>query len=364
MKKNIAFVIYSLNAGGAERVVSTLSNSLCETYNVAIISLIDSKPFYTIDKKVSIITCFKEIKPSSNFIESIITNYKLYSYIKKYSKDYNIDLLIGFMTATNILATFAAKSIGIPIIISERNYPVLMKISMFWKLLRRFSYPKADKLVVQTKPIAEYFNSYVKRKRITILPNPISSHFKVDRETLQVERKNIVLNVGSLTYQKGQDILIKAFARIKPENWELHIIGEGPKRKEYEVLIEELGMKKSIKLLGRNNQISFSYLSSKIFVFPSRYEGFPNALTEAMYMGLPCISTDCPTGPSELIEHMENGILFPVDDVNQLEYELDCLIKNQNLRKEMGEKATLSVLNLNENNVTEKWSKLIDEFLV
>ncbi|CAN0605851.1 unnamed protein product, partial [Ectocarpus sp. 12 AP-2014] len=148
---------------------------------------------------------------------------------------------------------------------------------------------------------------------------------------------------------KGQDIVIKAFSQINPSNWQLHLVGEGPKRKEYTNLINQLGMKDKILLTGRNNEISRYYLRSKIFVFPSRFEGFPNALTEAMYMGLPSISTDCPTGPSELIKDGMNGFLTPLNDINLFSEKIKELIDNTEMRDQMGRNAAKSVIHLEEN---------------
>ncbi|CAN0586723.1 unnamed protein product, partial [Ectocarpus sp. 12 AP-2014] len=287
MKKNIAFVIYSLNAGGAERVVSTLSNNLTTKFNITIITLVNSKPFYELNNNVNVVSCKENLEPSKSFIESLQTNYQLYQDIKRICKNLSIDLLIGFMTTTNILTILVSKSINIPVIVSERIYPKFSNLSTFWRLMRRFTYTKTNILVVQTKPIMQYFNSFIPKEKLRILANPISSKHSFTKNNHQINRENIVLNVGRLTEQKGQEIAIRAFAKANPPNWQLHLVGEGPKKREYSKLISELGMDDKILLIGRNNQISEYYLKAKLFVFPSRFEGFPNALTEAMYMGLP-----------------------------------------------------------------------------
>ena len=351
MKKNIAFLIYSLNSGGAERVVSTLSNGLCNNFNVTIITLINNKPFYQLKSNIKIISCQdKRIKSNNKLINSLLTNFQLYKNIKKICKNQSIDIIIGFMTESNVLAILTAKSINIPVIVSERNYPPCASLSKFWKAMRRITYPKTSILVVQTKPIFNFFNNYMNGEKIKILPNPISNTHIETKNNHNPSKENIILNVGSLTTQKGQEIAIKAFSKINPPNWQLHLVGEGPKRKEYASLIKELGME---------NKISSYYLRARIFVFPSRFEGFPNALTEAMYMGLPSISTDCPTGPSELIEDGVNGFLTPIDDISIFAEKMEILINNESLRKKIGVKAEMKVEHLKESNVVNQWYNLI-----
>ena len=361
MKKNVAFLIYSLKSGGAERVVSTLSNGLCIDYNITVITIIDTKPFYELNKNVNVIPCVNTTNIKKSFINSLKSNYGLYKKIKDICKDESIDILIGFMTSSNVLAILAARRSKIPVIISERNHPSFSGLSKFWKIMRRITYPKANILVVQTKPILDFFSSYVKKENLKILANPIAKDHVDAKNTVIVEKENIILNVGSLNYQKGQDIAIKAFARINPVDWQLHLVGEGPKKEEYKNLIKELRMENKILLIGRDNKISKYYLRSRVFIFPSRFEGFPNALTEAMYMGLPCISSDCPTGPSELIEEGQNGFLSPIDNVKMFADKLNILINDSSLRQELGINASKSVTQYEEKNITKIWKELISK---
>jgi GalNAc-alpha-(1->4)-GalNAc-alpha-(1->3)-diNAcBac-PP-undecaprenol alpha-1,4-N-acetyl-D-galactosaminyltransferase len=361
IKKNIAFVIYSLNSGGAERVVSTLANGLSGDFNVSIITFTDIKPFYELNDNVKVFHCFKNLQPSKNVKDSIRTNFALYNKIKNYSKKLSINLLIGFMTNTNILTILAAKSLGLPVLVSERINPEYSNLPKIWSILRRFTYPKANILIVQTEPIKNFFKSFVHEEKLRILPNPISSIHEKARKNTNVTKENIVLSVGRLSEQKGQELAIEAFAKINAKNWELHIIGEGPKREEYTKLISNLNMIDKIKLIGRNNKISEYYLKAEIFVFPSRFEGFPNALTEAMFLGLPCISTNCPTGPSELIENEKNGFLVEMEDADEISRKIKILIEDRQLRLDMGNRASISVDHLMEDKVVAQWKNIINQ---
>lgn len=363
--KNIAFVIHSLGSGGAERVVTTLANNLSYDYEVTIVTFVKSEPFYPLNDNVRVCYCLKNIKPSQNVFQSVSLNFKLYRHICQFAKEHSFDLLIGFMTQANVLTVLSSYKVGIPNIISERNNPKLDRTPRFWKILKRIAYPMTDALVVQTKPIADYYKPYIQNDKIKVIQNPIArSYTDQVRSSQNTASENVILHVGRLCNQKGQELAIKAFAELKLNDWELLLLGEGPKRKEYEDLITKLGLGDSVKLLGRIKNVSDYYVKSSIFVFPSRYEGFPNALTEAMYMGLPCVSADCPTGPSELIQDGKNGFLIPVDDILELRKKMAQLVSDSQLRQELGKNAHVSVKHLEENHISNLWKALISESLI
>lgn len=239
----IAFLIGSLSSGGAERVVCTLCNELIKKYDITIITFTHRKPFYVLDDRIKLVSCFDEITPSKSVFQSVILNYKLYRSVSNYIKSNEVKIVLSFLTRENLLAIIATKFRGIPVIINERNNPYQANISSFWKYLWKFLYPKADILIVQTEEIKSYFKSFVTQNKIRILPNPISRDL-TDKRQNQVKKNKIVLNVGRLTEQKSQDLLIRAFASLIKEDWELHIIGEGRKKLEYEQLIKSLNATK------------------------------------------------------------------------------------------------------------------------
>jgi len=357
-KKNIAFIIHSLSSGGAERVISTLSNQLIDTYNISIITFLNAPPFYPLDKRIKLLACFDNINPSSNIFQALNTNYGLYKKISGFLKSEAIDLCIGFLTTSNVLSVLAARSNNIPVIVSERINPNSSKKPFVWERLRKFTYPKADYVIIQTQKIRGFFSSWIEDSKLRILANPLSPNLKYD-QTLDDSRDNIVLNVGRLTDQKGQDMLIKAFSDLNPKGWKLIIVGEGIKRPIYEDLIRKLEMTEKIFLVGSEKNISKYYNSAKIFAFTSRFEGFPNALIEAMYMNLPCISTDCPTGPSELISDGLNGFLVPIDDQKSFREKLNMLVNNQDLRIKFSENGKAEVERFSVEKVVEEWEGII-----
>ncbi|GGD10024.1 glycosyltransferase family 4 protein [Hyunsoonleella pacifica] len=363
-KKKISFVIGALTAGGAERVITNLSNQLIEKYEVHIISLIkkESEPFYKLNSNIKLFTCTEQYKPSSSIIQGIKLNYSLYKTISNYLKKEKIDLFIGFITSANVLAILAAKKNNIPCIISERNYPKKSTTPLQWRILRKLLYKKAEFLVVQTDEMKKQFESIINKNKIVILKNPIAPELTNARDTSQ-KKENLILNVGSLSNQKAQDVLIKAFANINHNNWKLIIVGKGEKQKEYEELIKSLKLDDKINLLGQTKDIAHYYNKSRIFAFTSIFEGSPNALIEAMHFGLPCVSTDCPTGPSELITDGHSGFLIPIGDQKQLEDRLSELISDEKLREKFSVNAVESVKFLEAEPVTMEWNNLFEKLL-
>src|SRR5690606_7498291 len=177
-KKTIAFVIGSLTAGGPERVISTLSNELIATYNIVIIELVKSNPFYKLDPAIKIVSCKSELKPSKNIFEAIRNNIFLLKKISNYIKSEKINLIIGFITNVNILTLVAARLNKIHCIISERNNPEIDNApKKKWDFFREKLYKKADFLVVQTPLIKKFFDKLMEPEKVIILPNPLSSSF-------------------------------------------------------------------------------------------------------------------------------------------------------------------------------------------
>jgi len=362
-KMKIAFIIPTLGTGGAERVVSILANRFILNYDVFIITFFEGRPFYPINEKVQLLYCQKEPFKKSGVLKSFSNHRRLYSNLKSNLKKNNIDLVIGFMTTANIHSVLVAKSLNIPSIISERVHPEYSAVNALWFQLRRFIYPKANKLVIQTKEIRDYFLNYLSKSNLEIINNPIATEL-IDMKDDSVPKQNLILSVGRLDNQKNQELIIRAFAKIDFKNWKLLILGEGINRKAYESLIIDLLISDHVEILGNISSVSSYYNKAKIFVLSSNYEGSPNALIEAMCFGLACISTNCPTGPSELITHGENGFLIPIKDQTALESKLNILINDPEKIKSFGIEASKISKRFSLNNVELKWLKLIDDLLV
>lgn len=360
-RKRIAFVISSLSPGGAERVVSNLANKLINDYHVTIIVLYNDKPFYTLDRRIEIISCQEKYNFNNSKSKSILFHFKFIKKIFSFIKQDKIDLCISFMTTTNIYATIASRLAKVPIIISERTNPHY-GLNKPWQILRKRIYPLSNLLLVQTENVKAYYLSFMNSEKVKVIKNPLSPNLIKNRKQ-DNNKENIVLSVGRLSPEKNHDLLIKAFSKINPEDWKLILVGDGVCRPDYHKLITNLKMNNSIKIIGNIKDVDTYYNKAKIFVFTSRFEGFPNALIEAMAFGLPCISTDCQSGPSELLTHGENGFLIPVEDEQALQVHLKKLIADEKLRNLFGMQALKTAKEYEIDPISNKWSNFIDDLL-
>lgn len=358
-KNKIAFVIGSLSSGGAERVITNLSNSLIERFDILIITFSKSTPFYPLDARINVIVCRDSAVHSTSLFQSLKLNYILTKRIYKILKAEQVHIVIGFITSANILSTIAAKMYGIPCIISERNNPLVEDVPKLWVILRNYIYPLADRLVLQTQGIKKLYEGKINPNKIIILPNPIALELSELRDD-NGDKENLIITVGRLDKNKGHDEIIKAFNAIDTVNWKLLIIGDGHKKQELITLIDELNLSDKIKIISKVTRIDKYYNKASIFVFNSKTEGFPNALLEAMHFGLPCISSDCDFGPSDLIDDGINGFLVPMNQESILNERLSQLMKNKELRLEFSKKSKITTQKYQSDIVIAQWEELIN----
>lgn len=358
-KKKIAFVIGGLTPGGAERVITNLSNSLLEYFDVTIITFIESDPFYTLNDSVKVISCFKELPKPKSFIDSLKLNYAILKKLSKIIKLEQVDLLIGFITQANIKAVIAAKLNSIPCLISERNDPLKHDIPKFWVILRKFIYPKANCLIVQTEKVKKIYEHMIKPKEMLVLPNPISSELSKFRKEYNINREKVILSVGTFNDDKRQEKIISAFHKLQLSNWQLLLIGDGPNEPKLKALIKELKLSHKVQILSKVKNVEDYYNKASIFAFASKAEGFPNVLLEAMHFGLPSLSTDCNYGPAELIIDGENGFLVPVDNQTMFVKKLNDLVSDDDLRISFSIKSKETTESYLDTYVTSSWKNLI-----
>ena len=347
----ILFVIYSLDAGGAERVVTLLANYWREIgHDVSIVILSKDEPFYELDKFVKLEKL--DISAESvNVIDMIKNNIYRIQELKKFFKKNDPDVIVSFMTTTNIIATVAAKMLKKPIVISERNTFYALK-SRVWRMLRRVVYPFSNALVVQS---AYDKKKYSFHKNSRIIFNPLNSKQFGKKE----KKKKVILAVGRLEYNKGFDLLIEAFAKISSDDWKLVIVGEGSQRIKLQKLMDSYNLKDKVNLPGRTKDIEKYYEDAKIFVLSSRHEGFPNVLCEAMAHGCAPIAFDCLTGPRDIINDKENGLLVENGNIQDLEKKIRYLMENPVKIDEYGRNALKIVEKLNIEIISQEWMNVI-----
>jgi len=345
-----------MNGGGAQRVISQMANSWVEkNHNIFILTISKEKPFYDLNEKLNIIQLNMTGKPN-NPISGFYANLLRIKTVRKTIKSLSPDIVISFLTQTNIISTLACKSLNIPIIISERINPEKASISAIWKVARYIIYRLSNIIVVQTKFAQEFFKGYKTRTEIII--NPVK---KIDLS--RDIKEPIILAAGRLTYQKGFDLLIKAFAGVSSKEWQLIILGDGPERNNLHKLITDLDLINRVQMPGLVKNIDTFFSRASIFVLSSRFEGFPNILCEAMAAGLPCISFNCNSGPLDIIDQKVNGILVENENEEELSLAINTLINNEHQRETMGKEALKIAAKMNLGKVMHQWENIIFSIL-
>ncbi len=375
-KIKIAYCTPSLYiAGGVERVLTTKANYLAdvEGHEITII-LTDGKgkePYYTLSPKIKIINLdinFEELW-HRNFIE------KSFIYLIKQAK-FKKELTRTLMSLRpNITVSLMRREINFITSIKDgskkigemhvnkdhyRNYEgkdrnifksLFSKLWMY-SLVKKIK--KLDKFIVLSN---EDKNKWGDIKNIMTIYNPIT----LDIKPQECERKKQVLAVGRYVYQKGFDLLIYAWAKVtkKHPDWTLKICGEGD-RNEYETLIKKLDIEKFCILEGPANNISEKYYESSIFVLSSRFEGFGLVLAEAMSCGTPCVSFDCPSGPSEIITDNVDGLIAKSGNINDLAEKISMMIENKEMRNKMGEQALINSNKFHKEVIMQQWIELFE----
>ena len=352
----IAFIISSLGSGGAERVLSLMANYWAQkNYRIIIITLGNSRPFFPLADGIQI-EPLSLLKNSFSVFDAIANNIERIKVIAKRLIKIDPDIVISFMTQTNVISTIACRIINKPIVIAERiSYDFLA--SRGWASLRKLVYRFSTALVVQTRYDQQ---KYHRLANPFVINNPLNLRKVIPNNNK--EEKNI-LAVGRLNRQKGFDRLIKAFSHLDPKDWKLTIIGEGGERENLETLIKDLSLEDYISMPGTTETIENWYQKSPIFVLSSRMEGFPNVLCEAMAYGCACVSFDCIAGPNEIISDKIDGYLVKNGDIHALSARINLLINNAEERRRIGKAAMKIRDRLNIDSIMAQWDNILEKIL-
>ncbi len=332
---HIACVIASLGAGGAERVLTRLVNDwVAQGHRVSLLTFMPpGKPsHYPLAPAVSR-RDLDLLASSHGLWQGVRTNGRRISVLRRALLASQPDVVLAFVDQTNILTLLAARGTGLPVVISERIHPAHHPIGRLWQMLRRWVYPLADALVVQTTDIASWVEKKIgQRARVIANPAPEGGECRSLRPTA-ADRIRIVA-IGRLHRQKGFDILISALAALPADlpPWEMVILGEGTERARLERQLAACGLSTKVVMPGVVPDVSAHLARADIFVLPSRFEGFPNALMEALACDVPVIATDCPGGSAEILQNGRFGLLVPVDDSEALCVALADLIASPERR--------------------------------
>lgn len=369
-------------SGGTERIITQKINFLLSApykdYDITVVTTegIDKIPFYDLHPKAKI------VELNINFLDEFNkflpfkywgTKKKLKIYkteLKKLIDEYKIDICIStgakeleFLTDFQVPCK---KICELHFSKNSRKFFIEKKQSFIWKLIGDLrtvqlvrQTEKLDQLVVLTKKDEKDWKST--HNNVSQIYN--FSNFKIQETAELVQHK--VISIGRLTEQKGYHFLIDAWKIVHRNNkdWVLEIYGEGDLHQELTEQIQLNNLEKHVFLKGRTNEVAKKLLESSVLVLSSKYEGFPMILLESMTCGVPVVSFDCETGPAEIIENNDCGILVENRNVPQLAEALKAMMDDQDLRKTKGQIAKIKVAQFSQEKIMKQWTDLFERLI-
>jgi glycosyltransferase involved in cell wall biosynthesis len=345
------FVFAGFNFGGAEHVICNLANQFVQDgYEITLVAMTRKDWTYTIDARVKVINGIER----RNDFEAIVR-------LRKVLISEQPNLVLSFLTHINISVIVAGLGTGIPVVVSERNDPATIPPEALRRLLRKLIYPFAKGYVFQTQEAMRFFSKRI-QKRSRIIPNPL--FIQIEMRSIQ-DRNREIVSVGRMVPQKRHDLILRAFAgsEARKNGYSLHFYGsdEDGEIQRLQSHAQELGIADSVFSHGSVSDLHERIQGASIFVLASDYEGMPNAIMEAMALGLACISTDCPCGgPRFLIQDAENGLLIPVGDQSALRSAIDSVAMDDCFRAKLSLNAILIREKLDGIQIYRQWMSYLD----
>ncbi|MCI5114948.1 MAG: glycosyltransferase family 4 protein [Candidatus Electrothrix sp. AW1] len=358
----LLFVVGDISAcGGTERATVEIASALSETeHDVTVLSLFGpADPFFKLSDKVRI--CSTGLKEAQKSIRrSVLISKALYSNCFAYQAE-------AMILVDTILFAFCLPWLPLSrtcIICWEHFHLGTDHGSKFRNIARCAASKLSKRIVVLTERDADAWrDKYGIRDRVQAIWNPVPrfSITETERETCSIE-SCVVLAVGRLTYQKGLDVLLKAWELLGSDKsgWRLRIVGDGEEYAKLIRLAKELEIVDSVVVAGQSKKIENEYRNASIYVMSSRWEGLPMTLLEAQRFGLPCVSTDCMTGPREILS-CNNGLLVPVEDPVALAQGLKKVMENPELRRRFSHAALQNVDRYDVETVGNQWGLLLSK---
>lgn len=358
-RTDLAMVVADLGAGGAQRVVLRAAEALiARGYRVAVVTLAGPQSdFYTLPPGVARLSG-GGVGVSRNRLIGLWRNVERILALRRALRETGAATVLSFVTQTNVLTILASFGLRTRVVVSERNDPQRQHLSRLWKLLRAQLYRHADAVTINSQHALAALEAAAPQSHPVFLPNPPPPARTPIDPTKPATR---LLNVGRLHKQKAQDILLDAFAillRSHPDV-RLSIAGEGEALAALEARAKALGVAGRVEFMGTVVDIDAIYRAASIFVLPSRHEGTPNSLLEAMSYGLPCVVSDASPGLRETIENEREGLVVPVDDAPALAHSLARLVDSPALRARLGAAAHAKIRSYASSSVLEAWEAVL-----
>lgn len=351
----ITFFVSGLSGGGTERVVCNLANYLVRKGHEVDIITIGDDDAYNLEKEVHRVTLLYNKSKKGSFIDNL---HRLIIFLLYILKNRNRDVYVTMLSFPILFLLKFRRLIRGKIIASERAYPGAESTEIQSKLKKNAA--KADAWVFQTKENRDWYEGCIKGVKAIVIPNAINAEFVKPAYT--GKRVPLIVTAGRMSVQKNQILLLKAFQQISLNHPDIKLViyGDGPKRQILEDFIIEANLDEKVKCPGFVKEWADKSKDAMLFVLTSNYEGIPNALIEAMALGIPCISTDCLGGGARLlIENGENGSLVPCNDVDKLVKAIGEMVDNPKRAEQMGAKGQQVCERFASDSIYHQWELFI-----
>jgi GalNAc-alpha-(1->4)-GalNAc-alpha-(1->3)-diNAcBac-PP-undecaprenol alpha-1,4-N-acetyl-D-galactosaminyltransferase len=363
----IMLVISSLGAGGAERVMSLLAGAFAaRDHEVWLVTLTKRKDdFFSVGPPVQRIG-LGLTGASPNVIRGLWANLQRLRALRRTVATVDPQVVLSFVTSMNVLMILACTRMHVRVIVSERVDPAAHTENRIWTDLRSVLYRRAHALVVQTDSIADWFRQRLgPRARVVVIPNPVVPRSGADSGAgpgRSGRSAGFLLAAGRLAHQKGLDLLIRAFAAAtaRTRQVQLVIAGDGPEGPFLRDLAAELGVGPQVSFPGQVRDMPGLLKEALAFILPSRYEGFPNVLLEALAAGVPCVAADGPGGTREILGDGAYGLLVPPQDPRALAEAIDLITTDAALRARYSQAGAAAVERYRLDRIVAEWERLFE----
>ena len=370
--RRLVFFIQSMGGGGAERVTANLANFWADQgWGVTVVTLAPiGLDFFALHPAVKRL-CLNLTSESRHVVMGLSQNLRRVIAMRRVLKEISPDIALAVMTGANVRLALAAWGLPVLAVGSEHVHPPQFPLGFLWEVLRRHSYGRLHAVAALTAESADWLQNHTNAKRVAVIPNaapwPLPAQDpKLLPKAVCLDGRKILLGVGRLVAEKGFDMLLHAFALLasKYPDWDLVILGEGPLRQMIENTVKTSGMEDRVFLPGSVNNVGEWYQRADLFVMSSRFEGFGNALAEALASGLSAVSFDCDTGPRNIIRHERDGLLVPPEDTAELAAALSRLMGDASLREVFSRSAVEARDRFSLTRVTGLWEDLFEQAAV
>jgi len=376
---DLVIVTPHLGDGGAQRVITTLANAWShQGRNVCVVTLDAQADSYHLDpgvvrirmsgwpgqpagRKKRIAATVMSL-PVARRVGFYLLVWRRIVELRRVLQRVSAPVILAFLGPCNVMTILASRGLGRRVIVSERNDPARQPLRHPWNPLRRLCYRLADVVTANSRGALQTMSAYVPQQRLALVPNPlVLPRPGVDVPEVATDMAPSILCVGRLHEQKAHDVLLDAFARLPAsfEGWRLTIVGRGEREATLRAQAATLGISDRIDWLGHVSDPFARYRAAKVFALPSRYEGMPNALLEAMSWGMPVVVSDASPGPLEVVKHMETGLVVPVNDPDALASALALVGGDVPLARKLGDAGRMRVSEYAVPEALAVWDRII-----